>query len=242
MPEPVTFFFGQRVGRRFAFAPEDSHHLSRVLRHGPGDAVWAIDGSGTAFEVQIEDIGPRHCEGVIKGEHPRFNEPPFEMILVQGLIQQTKLDWLVEKATELGVREIRLVAGGPKVGPGRFGRWQRIARSASKQCRRGRIPVIHQPAPLEEILAALPHASARLLADPAGSPHVSCEGITSPIVLAVGPEKGFDANDKHRLIDSGFQFVSLGIRRLRSETAAIALLALMTQQTNPALTKQNSRL
>jgi 16S rRNA (uracil1498-N3)-methyltransferase len=236
MPEPVTFFFGKRLARRFEFASEDSHHLSRVLRHDSGDVVWAIDGSGTAFEVKLDLVGPRKSEGAIVAEHPKYNEPPCDIVLVQGLILQTKLDWLVEKATELGVTEIRLVSGGPKVGPGRFGRWQRIARSAAKQCRRGRIPVIHEPAPLEDVLATLPPASWRLLADPSGEEHFPKEGDPPTIVLAVGPEKGFSTDDKQRLVEAGFQPISLGIRRLRSETAAVAMLTVVGQA--PACAQQ----
>lgn len=228
MADPITLFYGKRIASRFEFSSEDAHHLCRVLRHTTGDRVWAIDGSGTAYEVELEHIGARKATGLICDEHPRFNEPPRRILLLQGLIQQSKMDWLVEKATELGTTDILPVASTAKVGPGRQRRWQRLARSAAKQCRRGLIPSIQQPQPLDDIIAGLPDSSARFLLDPEGASDYPLDTDTpASIVLAVGPEKGFSAAQLEQLDHSGFVRISLGIRRLRAETAAVAALALL---------------
>jgi 16S rRNA (uracil1498-N3)-methyltransferase len=225
MAEPVTFFFGRRWLDRFEFSAEDSHHLVRVLRHAAGDVVWGIDGSGTAFEVRLTDDAPRKAKGEIIHSLSDHNEPSRDLILIQGLIQQSKMDWLVEKATELGAREVRPAATGGKVGPGRLKRWERICRSAAKQCLRGRIPTVSAPLPLEEILANLPAGGTRILADFQGSSKFPDPGSDGPLVLAVGPERGFSAQARQALLDDGFQPLCLGSRRLRAETAAVTLLS-----------------
>jgi len=230
MTEAVTFFFGKRLANRFEFAAEDSHHLCRVLRHSEGDLICAIDGSGTMYEVRLEEVRPRRTVGAIINQHTNHNESPLPIILVQGLVQQSKMDWLVEKATELGVHEIRPVAGGARVGPGRQKRWLRLARSAAKQCRRGRIPEILEPGPLSDILAALPDPAHRLLLDPGGQPEIPLSlQCDHPVIIAVGPEKGFSAPELNQFRSAGFEVISLGMRRLRAETAAIAGLAALNQ-------------
>jgi 16S rRNA (uracil1498-N3)-methyltransferase len=230
MSGPVTLFFGTRRLDRFEFAAEDAHHLCRVLRHIAGDRVWALDGNGSAYEVALETVAPRHVEGRIVGTYPNLNEAAAETILLQGLIGQSKMDWLVEKATELGVTEIRPLLGGPRIGPGRLKRWQRIARSASKQCRRARVPLLSDPVELEHHLRALPAESVRLLADPEGKRELPDLPIDGAIVVAVGPEKGFDRATRRGLLDASFQPVSLGPRRLRAETAAVCMLSLLAQK------------
>jgi len=235
MPDPVTLFYGERRATRFEFKSEDAHHICRVMRHGVGDRIWAINGSGTAFEVELEKIGSRRVSGKIYAEIPHFNEPPRDIILLQGLILQSKMDWLVEKATEFGVTEIRPVATSSKVGPGRLRRWERLARSAAKQCLRGRIPNTLQPEAFDEAMASIPASSSRFLLDPDGTPDYNIEpASTDPIILAVGPEKGFADTQLAALEEHGFTRISLGIRRLRAETAAIAALALLQRHLAPA--------
>jgi len=238
MSGPVTLFFGTRRLDRFEFAAEDAHHLCRVLRHVAGDRVWALDGEGSAYEVALEAVAPRHVEGRIIGTYPGLNEAAADTILLQGLIAQSKMDWLVEKATELGVTEIRPLLGGPKIGPGRLKRWQRIARSASKQCRRARVPLLSDPAALEHHLRDLPNGSVRLLADPEGIMELPDLAAAGGIVVAVGPEKGFDGATRRSLLDASFQPVSLGPRRLRSETAAVCILSLLAQKRDRLAGKQ----
>ena len=228
MPDPITLFFGKRLAGRFEFSSEDAHHMCHVLRNGVGDRIWAINGSGTAFEVELDQVEARKAYGVICSELPDFNEPACEIILMQGLIQQSKMDWLVEKATELGTTEIRPVCSKAKVGPGRMRRWERLARSATKQCLRGLIPAVHEPQDLNTALADLPADSQRFLLDPGGQAgYVIDPANAGPIVLAVGPEKGFTDDQLDTFGEAGFLRITLGIRRLRAETAAIAALSML---------------
>jgi 16S rRNA (uracil1498-N3)-methyltransferase len=189
--------------------------------------VWAIDGLGSVYEVLLEETQARQVTGTIQAEHKGLNEPEVPTILLQGLVGQSKMDWLVEKATELGVTEIRPLLGGPRIGPGRLKRWQRIVRSAAKQCRRSRVPTLFDPGELRTHLADIPLKSVRLLADLTSAPGFPKLDAGSPIVLAVGPEKGFDPVAREALLAASFLPVSLGPRRLRAETAAVCLLSLV---------------
>jgi 16S rRNA (uracil1498-N3)-methyltransferase len=221
----VTFFFGRQELERFVFSSEDSHHLVRVLRFRTGDTVWGIDGSGSAFEVRLEVADPRAAAGVVTAAHAEFNEPARRVVLIQGAIRPARMDWLVEKATELGVAEVWPIAGRPPVGPGRLRRWQRIARGAAKQCRRGRIPTVMGSRGLEEILGQLPERTCRLVAAPGGADRLPACAVERELILAVGPQRGFSEDERRRFAQLGFLPVSLGVRRLRAETAALCLLA-----------------
>jgi 16S rRNA (uracil1498-N3)-methyltransferase len=136
------------------------------------------------------------------------------------------MDWVVEKATELGVHEIRPIQGGFAPGPGRVRRWSRIARSAAKQCCRGCVPEVHAPASLDLHLAELPAGGRRLLADFGGESPSNSRLQGDRVVLAVGHDSGFGTAEIELLKAAGFETVSLGSRRLRTETAVVTLLAL----------------
>lgn len=222
---PVTFFFGARQKQSFQLSPEDSHHAVRVLRHAPGDLIWCIDGTGSAFEVVIVEADVRAAVGTIEREHPAFNEPGGRIELLCGMTQPARLDWVVEKGTELGLHELRPIVGPTPAGPGRVRRWSRIARGAAKQCRRGYVPLIHEPQALEAHLAQLGPGGRRLCADVSGAPLDPGESREERLILAVGHDSGFSNSELTLLQKAGFLPVSLGERRLRTETAVVALLA-----------------
>ena len=222
---PVTFFFGARHERSFQLSPEDSHHAVRVLRRAPGDLIWCIDGSGSAFEVVITEADVRSAVGSIEREHTWFNEPSGRLELLCGMTQPARLDWVVEKATELGLHELRPLLGPSPAGPGRVRRWSRIARGAAKQCRRGFVPRIHEPQSLVAHLEQLEPGGRRLCAEASGARLGMGERWEGRLILAVGHDSGFSAAELSLLNEAGFEPVSLGDRRLRTETAVVALLA-----------------
>ena len=221
---PVTLFFGACRLDRFVLSPEDSHHAVRVLRRKIGDRVWCIDGSGTACEVVLDTVDPRAAAGEIVARHRQFNEPAWRIELLCGTAQPARMDWVVEKATELGVHEIRPLQGTLLPGPGRVRRWSRIARGAAKQCCRGCVPSICPPAGLDLHLAELAPGGLRLYAEFGGRPLPDRSSL-SRVVLAVGHDSGFTDAEVHSLEAAGFAAVDLGVRRLRTETAVVTLLA-----------------
>jgi 16S rRNA (uracil1498-N3)-methyltransferase len=227
--QPVTFFFGTRQQERFQLSPEDSHHAVRVLRRGPGDLLWCIDGSGTAFEVLLASADSRAAQGTIVREHPWFNEPASRIELVCGMTQPARMDWVVEKATELGVHAIYPVLGSQTPGPGRVRRWSRIARGADKQCCRGFVPQVYEPAALATQIDLLAPGGLRICAEVGGGSWPAYDGSPDRIVLAVGRDNGFSGEELSLLADSAFTPVDLGPRRLRAETAVVAVLALLSK-------------
>lgn len=202
---------------------EDAHYLTRVLRRKAGDAVVLLNNSGDQFRGTLVDA--RHVR--LQSRQQVSAEPAQRVILLVGLIKGERMDWLVEKATELGVAEIRpLLTSRTVPKGGRIDRWQRIAKEAAEQCERGKIPVIGEPQPLKTALNGLPATRLALLerheAKPLGA-------VFGDAAVAVGPEGGWSKEESQWLLAQGFEAASLGARILRAETAALAALARMVQ-------------
>ncbi len=220
---------------------EEHHHLSRVLRVRPGERVWLVEEGEGAFRAEVLEIGPNETRlRVLEGERVGTTEMP--VILAQSLIKPKNMDLVIQKATELGVREIVPVEASRSVsriggrGAPKLARWQRIAREAAKQSRRTDIPSVSPPQPFSDFLGSrkeprkfiLCEAGGTLMRDLLTGPPVE----TAPagdrgVVLLVGPEGGWSGEEESRAFDHGFQAASLGTRILRSETAALAGLAVI---------------
>jgi len=208
---------------------QEHHHLSRVLRLRQGDAIFIGNGNGLVCRAVIHEIERDATRCRIIERHENFNEVPVKIVLLQGLLKNTgKMDWIIEKATELGVSEcIPLLADRSIHRSDKVIRWRSIAESAVKQCVRARIPRIRTAMTLE---AALPellgyhcllfHEAASLDAVPE-----SLQFDTRPIAVIIGPEGGFSEKETERMRSVNADMLSLGPRRLRSETAAVAALA-----------------
>lgn len=225
-------------GGSFELPPDAAHHASRVLRLREGDAVQMFDGVGNECHGVIAELGGKR---VVVGEIASANanrESPLNVTLAQALSSSEKMDWVVQKATELGVTEIqpldteRSVARLPaERAAKRLEHWKQVAIAACEQCGRNVLPVIHSPVDIMawlQQIKALPNESAAtkliLLPQGASSLH-SLEKPTGPVVLLIGAEGGFTAAESGSAMRCGFAPVRLGTRVLRTETAAIAGLA-----------------
>ncbi|HUG35647.1 MAG TPA: RsmE family RNA methyltransferase, partial [Candidatus Limnocylindrales bacterium] len=143
------------------FDADETRHLSRVLRLGPGDLVVAVDGDGRELTVRLTAVGPRSAAGAIVDARVRPAESPLRLTLVQGLPKADKMDVIVRMATELGVaRVVPIITerSVPRALPervaARLDRWQRVAREAAKQCGRAVVPEVVAPLPVAVWLAA----------------------------------------------------------------------------------------
>ncbi len=213
-----------------------SHRLRNVLRLRPGDGLAVFDGGGGEWAATVAEVA---AEGVVLrvGEPlEALPEPPVAVTLVCAFPRGQRGDWIVEKATELGVAAITPLASDRAVlqpGEGRIERWRRIAIEAAEQCGRASLPAFGEEPP---------DGALRLLADP-GAPRTVAEALAdaSPapaaVAIYVGPEGGWTPGERERLIGEGARPVSLGPRRLRVETAALVTLA----QTLSALEARSSR-
>ncbi len=208
-------------------AGPDLRHL-RVWRLASGDRLRVLDGAGGEHDVVLERVGAREATGRIVASARPVRESPLELVLAPALLKGAKMDLVIEKATELGVRRLAPVVTRRVVGRGaHLERWRRIAVAAAQQSGRTAIPVVDPPVPLDGLVTApwpgmrlMPwegEADRRLDALPEHAAHA---------VALVGPEGGF-ADDEVALARAhGFVPLSLGPRLLRAETAALAIIAL----------------
>lgn len=214
-------------GLRIRIAGPELRHL-RALRLGAGERLLVFDDVGTEHEVRIERMGGRAAEGVILSTHRPARESRLDLTLAAGLLKGAKMDLVVEKATELGVRRIAPVLCRHAVAQGvRLERWRRIALAATKQSGRTTRPRIDPPA-LFDALVAEPWPGLRVMAWEGERERslTALSAATDAVVVLVGPEGGFAEDEVAAARAHGFVTVTLAPRILRAETAAIAVATL----------------
>jgi len=220
------------TGARLALPEEAAAYLARVLRLQPGDACVLFNGDGNDYEARLLTVGKRGVEVEVGPATAVDRESPLRVTLLQGVARGEKMDWILQKATELGVAailpvssdrsEVRLDQARARK---RLAHWQGIVASACGQCGRARVPLVEAPTRLEDAIARLP-AGPRYLLDPGAAESIA--SLAAPgehCVLAVGPEGGWSPRDRGLLVDAGFTGVRMGPRILRTETAGIAMIA-----------------
>lgn len=210
------------------------HHLSKVLRKKVGETIYVVDGKEYAYEAVLKSISRTAAECEIVKTFHRWNEPDVELKLAVALLKNpSRFDFLVEKCTELGVREIVPIKTERTL-PRRVHteRLKKIALAAMKQCGRSFLPPIPSPMNFHEALTYLEGCERKLIThEKAGlDNNANRVGRVSRgmkrIGVLVGPEGGFTDQEVQSAIEKGFEPISLGVRRLRSETAAIAVVSL----------------
>ena len=218
---------------------QELDHLRRVLRLKPGDRITVFDDTGWEHEAVIHSLATAQGEIKIVRSYPAERESPLHLTLAVGLTKGEKIDFVVEKATELGVQTIIPFASAyavPKLDErkivARTERWQKIALSATKQCGRTRVPEV---LPLcmfgDFVMGSRPETvqlffwekEARQSLQQAHERH----GDAQSVLLAIGPEGGFSVEEAELARSHGFELVQLGRRILRAETAALAALTLV---------------
>jgi 16S rRNA (uracil1498-N3)-methyltransferase len=227
------------AGEPLRLDPEASHHALRVLRLGPGDPVELFNGDGRRFPGQLLDSDARGASVLLAAPIDAGTESPLAIGLAQALPAGDKMDWVVEKAVELGVVAIQplfsqkslLRLDGARA-ERRLAHWRRVAVAACMQCGRDRLPLIAGPLPLSRWLAdgTPPLAGSapdhRLLLSPRAD--ATLAGLARPLGsawLLAGPEGGFSADEDAGIRAAGWQGLRLGPRILRTETAGLAAVA-----------------
>lgn len=205
--------------------PEDvAHHLARVLRCRPGDAIRLGDGQGGAADAVVTAVGKRGVEVEIQAFH-REAPPAAALTLAFALPRLQRAEWLLEHGTEVGVAAfLPIWTARTRPGNERPDRWQRIVTAAAGQCDRVWLPQVAPARSLDDLLAA-PPAGARLVASIDGDPAQSL--APGPAMLLVGPEGGFDADERAAIAAAGFRGIRLGRHILRTETAALVGAAML---------------
>jgi 16S rRNA (uracil1498-N3)-methyltransferase len=223
------------AGDRVVLAADDARKLATVLRRRSGDRVQIVDSGGSAFAATL-DVDGRAVGATLDAELARPGvETALRVTIAQAVPKGQKMDFVVEKATELGahaivpVRSLRVV--GSETSPAKVERWRRIAKSAAQQAGRTRVPDVADVHGWEALLATFP-AYDRVyvpweLAEPAPLRErfdADLPGARS-VLIVIGPEGGFAADEVERARAAGAHAISLGRRILRTETAALVVLA-----------------
>lgn len=225
-------------GTVIALPDEVARHV-QVLRLQAGDALTLFNGRGGQHTARLVEVERRSALAEIGEFEPVEAEPPYRITLAQGIAGGDKMDWLVEKAVELGVSNIAPLVttrGVVRLSAERASRrqahWQAIVRAACEQCGRNRIPDIEPALELSKWLTAAPApgepGALRLMLSPRA--HATFDALpgTAPnahVTLLIGPEGGLSPAEEESAISHGFMPLSLGARVLRTETAGMAMLA-----------------
>jgi 16S rRNA (uracil1498-N3)-methyltransferase len=218
----------------FDLPPEAAHHAARVLRLREGNRVEMFDGLGNACHGVIAELGGKR---VVVGEITAVSvnrESPLQVMLAQALSSSEKMDWVIQKATELGIAEIQPLDTERSVArltaeraAKRLEHWRQVAISACEQCGRNVLPVIHAPLDIMVWLQQMNGLSdTKLILLPQGTASLhSREKPQDKVVLLVGAEGGFTQAESDSALRCGFMPIRMGARVLRTETAAITGLA-----------------
>jgi 16S rRNA (uracil1498-N3)-methyltransferase len=218
--------------------PPGAARHAQVLRMQPGDTLTLFDGGGGEYAATIERMGRGEVD-VRVGEHIAIERETARAVhLAVGMPANERMDWLVEKATELGAASIQplmtahgvLRLAGERADRKRA-HWEAIAVAACEQCGRNRVPAIHPVRTLANWLASAAAGAPRfvlsLAAEGTRSPRDAARNDFDRAWVLSGPEGGLSAGEEEEAIARGFVPLSLGPRVLRAETAALAALALL---------------
>ncbi len=219
--------------------PDDVMRHVQVLRLQTGDALVLFNGEGGEYRAELVEVERRSASVRIGEFSASEAEPPYRLTLAQGVAGGDKMDWLIEKAVELGAssfvplmtaRSVVRLAG--ERAQRRQAHWQGIVRASCEQCGRNRVPDVAAVRDFTTWLDALPPVPAtnelRLLLSPRAAldfAALPAEPPSDGITLLIGPEGGLSPDEEAAAIAQGFTAVALGPRVLRTETAGIAVLA-----------------
>jgi 16S rRNA (uracil1498-N3)-methyltransferase len=211
-----------------------AHYIGRVLRHAAGDAVQLFDGSGQEYLGELIEVGKKSVRVELRETLAGMAESPLSIHLGQGLSRGERMDWAIQKATELGASQISPIVSArcevrlkDERADKRMAHWRQIAISACEQCGRPLLPQINPPATLEQWLEQV-EADLKLVLHPVAEPWASHPQPAS-LAMLIGPEGGLSEDEVQQAMARGFHAARLGPRVLRTETAPVVALSVAQQ-------------
>lgn len=226
-PQPLT------SGATIDLPESVAHHL-HVVRMQPGAALTLFDGRGGQYAATLLEIGKKRASATVLDHEALEAELPYAVTLAQGLPEGSKMDWIIEKAVEMGVARVQPLAAqrsvvrlsGERLDK-RLAHWQEVAVAASEQSGRNRVLEVE---PLRDCMAwmAAPATGTRILLSPRGQGSLAAWAHANPaqaVCLLIGPEGGFNEREEAAAIEAGALALTMGPRILRTETAGIAAVA-----------------
>ena len=225
------------TGAEIDLPPGAARHV-QVLRLQPGDALTLFNGAGGEFDATVQHMGRSDVRVQVGAHHAVEREAPRAVHLLAGITANERMDWLVEKAAELGVASITPLVAERSVlklkgerADKKIAHWQAVAVAACEQCGRNRVPAIHPARTLAEWLQAPSDAAVQRLVlslAPGARPLGDAAAGDAPVLFLSGPEGGLSPAEEALALAQGFASVTLGPRVLRAETAPLAALAALT--------------
>jgi len=234
----------QFAGETVDFPADLAHQIVHVLRLRDGDTLEVLDNQGMVYQVEVMITNPeKKVSGkIIRSEPVVLNDSP-SVALYFGLSNREKVEWILQKGTEIGVSEFhpfvssRTLVQSPDLTDKKQVRWERIIREASEQSRRGYLPKLFLPVDFESAISVAKDANALCLIawEQADAKNLILRQILAnfegdSVALFIGPEGGFSTDEISQAKTAGCQVVSLGEHILRMETAAIVFPALVLHE------------
>lgn len=221
------------IGAALTLPENISHHI-HVLRLGVGEAITLFNGEGGEYTATLTHLDRKRSAAEVKAFSPREVELPYSVTLAQALPEGSKMDWIVEKAVELGAAAIQPIAAQrcvTRLAPDRAAKkmehWQGIIASAAEQSGRNRLTHLAEPASLRDWVGRQ-NLHLRILLSPRATQSLSEWARHHPpqcVALLIGPEGGLTVDEEDLAIQHGMLPLSMGTRVLRTETAGLAALA-----------------
>jgi len=226
---PVT------AGKSLVIEGSAANHITRVLRLRNGDELTVFDGTGGEFGARVEEFRKEAVIVSVAAHRALDRESPLPLTLAQGISRGERMDWIIQKATELGASRIvpvftkrSVVRLDDKQAERKLQHWRAITVAACEQCGRNRIPELSLPTDIFDVVAPDTSGSTRLLLSPTGDLRIDdLTDVGKGITVLIGPEGGLEDVEQEAAIRAGFKAVRLGPRVLRTETAAIAALTII---------------
>ena len=229
------FFLPQAlsIGSALTLSDQIAHHI-QVLRLQPGDAITLFNGQGGEYVATLSAIEKKRAHAEVKTFSPREAELPYGLTLAQALPEGAKMDWIVEKAVELGATALQPLAAQRCVvrlsgerAEKKQAHWQGIIHAAAEQCGRNRLPHLGELVDFRRWIGQS-DLHRRILLSPRGEAPLSSWARHHPpqaVTLMVGPEGGFSQEEEDLACAQGALMLTMGSRVLRTETAGLAALA-----------------
>lgn len=227
-PQPLV------LGDLVTLSPQASQHVGVVLRMKPGEPLTLFSGDDREFLARIEDVKKKQVLVRLESVKTLSRESPLTIHLAQAISKGDRMDFVMQKAVELGVTSITpifsqrcVVSLDQERLAKKIQQWQAIVISSCEQSGRNRVPVVHQPVSIEHYLKQA-EATFKLVLDPkANNSWRNYESIPKEITLLIGPEGGLADHEIDDALAQGFHGLALGPRILRTETAAITALSVL---------------
>lgn len=224
------------TGQALSLPPGAARHV-QVLRLQPGAVITLFNGEGGEFDATVTRMGRSDVDVEVGAHHAIEREAPRVIHVLAGITANERMDWLVEKATELGAASLTPLLAERSVlklkgerADKKLAHWQGVAVAAAEQCGRNRVPVIHPAVSLNDWLVCPSAEGLRCVLSlaPGTRSLAAAAAGGEPLVVLSGPEGGLSPSEEALALSSGFVPITLGSRVLRAETAPLAVLAALT--------------